>query len=87
MTASPQIDVVAPADITEGDVIEDPVGGRWLKVNEIQMLTDAHSFYGEGPDDRVTFEGDEVVNRRAPISVSCATFRDSRRSSTAGSME
>ena len=72
MTASPQIDVVAPADITEGDVIEDPAGGRWLTVREIQVESlphkDIFSFYGSGPDDRITVVDREIVRRKSDVS-------------------
>lgn len=72
MTASPQIDVVAPADITEGDVIEDPAGGRWLTVREIQVDASQHkevfSFYGSGPDDRIAVAGTEKVRRKSDVS-------------------
>lgn len=72
MTASPQVDVVAPADITEGDVIEDPAGGRWLTVREIQVDASHHkkvfSFYGSGPDDRIAVAGTEKVRRKSEVS-------------------
>ena len=59
---------MAPTEIGQGDVIEDPVGHRWLTVHDVRMLTDAdggaYSFYGDGPDDRITFVGDELVKRR-----------------------
>lgn len=62
------VEMVTPTVIAEGDVIEDPVGRRWITVHAIQMITDAdtgaYSFYGDGPDDRVTFEGDELVTRK-----------------------
>lgn len=56
-----------PTEIVRGDVIEDPSGARWVTVREIQMLDEkgpgAFSFFGAGPDDRVTFEGDQPVRR------------------------
>lgn len=62
------MELVAPTAIVKGDVIEDPAGGRWLTVTETKMLTDAadgaYSFYGSGPDDRVTYEGSELVKRK-----------------------
>jgi hypothetical protein len=62
------VEMVAPTQIVKGDVIEDPVGHRWLTVHDVQLLTDAgggaYGFYGKGPDDRVTFEEGEVVKRK-----------------------
>jgi hypothetical protein len=61
---------VAPDQIAEGDVIADQLGKRWLTVTEIQIVSDARggvfSFYGNGPDDRVTFEASERVRRKKP---------------------
>jgi hypothetical protein len=66
--AAEEMERVAPTEIAEGDVIQDELGKRWLTVNEIQVASDddrgVFSFYGEGPDDRVTFEGDERVVRK-----------------------
>jgi hypothetical protein len=49
----------------------DPRIGR---PSEIRMLSDAaggaYSFYGDGPDDRVTFAGDELVTRRQSTGTS-----------------
>ena len=63
------VETVAPSEIRKGDVIADPAANRWLTVNEIQLMEDAHAggyrFFGEGPDDRVAFEEDEQVTRRA----------------------
>ncbi len=60
--------MVPPTQIGKGDVIEDAVGHRWLRVQDIRLLTDADngafSFFGDGPDDRITFEGNELVKRR-----------------------
>ncbi|MFA5709373.1 hypothetical protein [Mycolicibacterium sp.] len=68
MSEYPEVELVAPTDIVKGDVIEDPARRRWLTVHEIKMLTDAvdgaYSFYGSGPDDRVTYEGSELVRRQ-----------------------
>ncbi len=68
MTENPEVELVVPTDIVRGDVIEDPARHRWLTVHEIRMLTDAvdgaYSFYGDGPDDRVTYEGSELVKRK-----------------------
>ncbi|CAJ1586656.1 hypothetical protein [[Mycobacterium] wendilense] len=68
MTENPEVELVVPTDIVKGDVIEDPARRRWLTVHEIRMLTDAvdgaYSFYGNGPDDRVTYEGSELVKRK-----------------------
>ena len=62
------VDTVVPADIRKGDVIADPVTNRWMTVNEIQLMEDAHAgtyrFFGDGPDDRVAFEENEQVTRR-----------------------
>ena len=61
-------EMVKPTAIAKGDVIEDPVGHRWVVVHDVQMITDAnggaYSFYGAGPEDRITFEADERVKRR-----------------------
>jgi hypothetical protein len=68
MDTDPEVEYVAPTDVSEGDVIEDAVGDRWITVTTIQMSSDAatgsFSFYGGGPDDRVTFAGSELVKRR-----------------------
>lgn len=66
---SDNVETVAPSEIRRGDVIADPAANRWLTVNEIQLMEDAHAgayrFFGDGPNDRVAFEGDEQVTRRA----------------------
>lgn len=63
------VETLAPSEIRKGDVIADPAGNRWLTVSEIQLMEDAHAggyrFFGDGPDDRVAFEEDEQVTRRA----------------------
>jgi hypothetical protein len=66
MTEQEPVELVAPTQIAKGDVIEDPVGHRWLNVTTVRVLTagGTRSFYGAGPDDRVTFEEDERVKRR-----------------------
>ena len=67
MTSHESVELVVPTRIVKGDVIEDPVGQRWLTVNDVQIQGTgggAYSLYGEGPDDRVTFEGSEVVKRK-----------------------
>jgi hypothetical protein len=68
MTASAKDDVIEAAAVTEGDVIEDPAGGRWLTVQEIQVISakgdGIFSFYGAGPDDRITVTGAEKMRRR-----------------------
>ena len=70
MKSHDKTEMVAPTEIANGDVIEDPVGHRWLTVTSIQMLSDSgsgvFSFYGGGPDDRVTFQGNEKVIARPP---------------------
>ncbi|OBF25385.1 hypothetical protein [Mycobacterium sp. ACS4331] len=68
MSTDSSVEYVAPPEIRRGDVIEDPVGHRWVTVNGIQLSSDsasgAFSFYGTGPDDRVTFNGTESVKRQ-----------------------
>jgi hypothetical protein len=68
MAVDEATELVAPTEITEGDVIQDELGKRWLTVNDIRIVSEEDgglfSFYGEGPDDRVTFEGHERVRRR-----------------------
>jgi hypothetical protein len=68
MTRRVAVEQVDPRRITKGDVIKDPAADRWLTVGEVTMIsaakTGAYSFYGSGPDDRVTFEGHELVTRR-----------------------
>ncbi|BBZ36045.1 hypothetical protein [Mycolicibacterium confluentis] len=68
MSTDPSVEHVAPTEIREGDVIEDPVGNRWVTVHAIQLSSDSasgsYSFYGTGPDDRVTFNGSESVTRQ-----------------------
>ncbi len=73
MNLRDSIEMVPPTDICEGDVIEDAVAQRWVTVRGIRMITDAdagaYSFYSNGPGDRVTFEGDELVTRKRQSSV------------------
>lgn len=68
MTTRVAVEQVDPRRITKGDVIKDPAADRWLTVGEVTTVsaadTSAYSFYGSGPDDRVTFEGHELVTRR-----------------------
>jgi hypothetical protein len=68
MVADAGTEMVAARQIAEGDVIEDQLGRRWLAVREVTVDADpphsVYSFYGEGPDDRMTFEGTESVRRR-----------------------
>jgi hypothetical protein len=58
--------------VTEGDVIEDPAGGRWLTVREIRVESlpnrDIFSFYGSGPDDRIIVVDTEKVRRKSDVS-------------------
>ena len=72
VTAPESVELVPAPQIAPGDVIEDPVGRRWMRVHDVQVLTQAvsgaYSFYGTGPDDRITFEGDELVRRKRPSS-------------------
>jgi len=59
---------VSPERISEGDVIGDPAGARWITVSEIRVLADGRrdvfSFYGSGPDDRITVGSDELIERK-----------------------
>ncbi|MCW2557295.1 MAG: hypothetical protein JWP55_1259 [Mycobacterium sp.] len=62
---------VAPSVVAPGDVIEDPAAPRWLTVTQVRTSAGANGglfhFFGNGPDDRITFEGiDAVTRRRAP---------------------
>ncbi|MFL0242017.1 hypothetical protein ACJH6J_23310 [Mycobacterium sp. SMC-18] len=72
MTTETKIEAVRPADVTKGDVIEDPAGGRWLTVREIQVdsspYKDIFSFYGSGPDDRIIVVDKEKVRRKSDVS-------------------
>lgn len=65
------VEVILPGEVHEGDVIRDPASERWFTVNEIQVLsgegTRVFSFYDTGPDDAVTFAGDESVERRKSL--------------------
>ncbi|HEV7421772.1 MAG TPA: hypothetical protein VGO30_18280 [Mycobacterium sp.] len=68
MAAQDATEQVPPTEIAKGDEIADELGKRWLTVNEIRVVSAADggmfSFYGDGPDDRATFEGHELVRRR-----------------------
>jgi len=68
MTTTDRIELAEPARLAEGDVIEDPAGGRWLTIQEIQVISTkgdgVFSFYGAGPDDRITVSGAQKVRRR-----------------------
>jgi hypothetical protein len=59
---------VSPTEITKGDEIADQLGARWLTVSQVQVASAVNGgvfcFYGGGPDDRVTFEGHELVKRQ-----------------------
>lgn len=72
MASDDTVEVIHPAQVREGDVIKDPAADRWVTVNDIQLLSNAgagvFSFYDDSPDDRVTFEGDETVQRRKSAS-------------------
>lgn len=69
MTTDMKVEAVRPADVTKGDVIEDPAGGRWLTVREIRVdsspYKDVFSFYGAGPDDRIIVVDTEKVRRKS----------------------
>jgi hypothetical protein len=71
MATDTKAEAVRPADVTKGDVIEDPAGGRWLTVRQIQVESLSHkdifSFYGSGPDDRITVVDTEHVRRRSDV--------------------
>ena len=71
-----QTELVAPAQIVVGDVIQDDTAGHCLTVTEVQTMgkTPAgvdgdsggrrvFSFYGAGPEDRMTVEETERVRR------------------------
>ncbi|MCU1657407.1 MAG: hypothetical protein JWO57_2063 [Pseudonocardiales bacterium] len=68
MSADEATELVSPTQVREGDVIQDEVGKRWLAVKDIRMISEAdggvYSFDGDGPDDRVTFEGHDRVRRK-----------------------
>lgn len=68
MRADGTVETILPGDVAEGDVIRDPVANRWFTVHEIQVVSGegrgVFSFYGKGPDDAITFSGDEPVTRR-----------------------
>lgn len=72
MTIDINVEAVRPADVTKGDIIEDPAGGRWLTVREIRVdssrYRDVFSFYGSGPDDRVIVVDTEKVRRKSDVS-------------------
>ncbi|MEN4448415.1 hypothetical protein [Mycobacterium sp. SM3041] len=72
MAAETKVEAVRPADVTKGDVIEDPAGGRWLTVREIQVDSspgkDIFSFYGSGPGDRIIVVDKETVRRKSDVS-------------------
>ncbi|MDX1877090.1 hypothetical protein SBE55_04595 [Mycolicibacterium sp. 141076] len=72
MATETKVEAVRPADVTKGDVIEDPAGGRWLTVREIQVDSspgkDIFSFYGSGPDDRIIVVDKETVRRKSDVS-------------------
>ena len=65
---SERVESVGPEAVGKGDVIADPAASRWLTVHEVQVMADTHAgsyrFFGDGPDDRVTFEENERVKRR-----------------------
>jgi hypothetical protein len=66
--AAEQTESVTPDRIIEGDVVQDQLGKHWLTVKEITVeSTGGHrvfGFYGDGPDDRVTYEDSEHVRRK-----------------------
>lgn len=68
MRADGTVETILPGDVAEGDVIRDPVANRWFTVHEIQVVSGegrgVFSFYDKGPDDAITFSGDEAVTRR-----------------------
>jgi hypothetical protein len=68
MAGDDATELVDPTQIRAGDEIEDQLGQRWLTVSDIRLLSAAdggtYSFYGTGPDDRMSFDGHEQVRRR-----------------------
>jgi hypothetical protein len=66
--AAEQTESVTPDRIAEGDVVQDQLGKRWLTVKEITVESNGDrrvfGFYGDGPDDRVSYEDNEHVRRR-----------------------
>jgi hypothetical protein len=66
--AAEQTEWVTPNRIAEGDVVADQLGERWLTVKEITVESNGDrkvfGFYGDSPDDRVSFEDSEHVQRR-----------------------
>jgi hypothetical protein len=66
--AAEQTESVPPDRIAEGDVVADQLGERWLTVKEITVESNGdrrvYGFYGEGPDDRVSYEDSEHVWRK-----------------------
>ena len=60
MTTDTTVEAVRPADVT------------WLTVREIQAESlphkDIFSFYGSGPDDRITVVDREKVRRKSDVS-------------------
>lgn len=69
MVVQERTEEVPASEITKGDEIADELGARWLKVSQVQVASAANGgvfcFYGDGPDDRATFEGHERVRRKA----------------------
>ena len=68
MTGQKPTELVAPTEVHKGDVIEDPVSPRWMTVSQVQMVSDlgngTFGFYGDSPDDRLTFEASDLVKRQ-----------------------
>ena len=68
MSTTERLELIEPAHLNEGDVVEDPAGGRWLTIQEIQVISTrgdgVFSFYGTGPDDRITVSGAQKLRRR-----------------------
>jgi len=66
--AAEQTEWVTPDRVVEDDVVADQFGERWLTVKEITVESNGdrrvYGFYGNSPDDRVSFEDSEHVRRR-----------------------
>lgn len=61
MATTDRLELIEPADINEGDVVDDPAGGRRLTIQAIQVISmkgdGMFSFYGAGPNDGITVSG------------------------------
>lgn len=68
MLTDTRVEMALPFRISTGDVIEDPIAGRWVTVDDICVLSGVgagiYGFYNRGLDERLTFGGRELVKRR-----------------------